>query len=68
MAEQLQALFDRALAIHKSGLTTEAEACYSEILAISPQHAGALHLLGVIRQQHGRHEEALKLSVLSAGV
>jgi Tfp pilus assembly protein PilF len=54
---QLQA----ALELHNKGLIAEAESVYLQILADDSKHPGALHLLGVIRQQQGRHEEALEL-------
>ena len=50
-----------AIKLHQQGQIEEAEAAYRQILAAEPDHAGALHLLGVIRQQQGRHEEALEL-------
>ena len=53
--------FDEALRLHQNGQLAEAEAAYLEILATEPSHPGSLHLLGVIRQQQGRHEEALEL-------
>ena len=54
-----QISFDDALRLHQQGRIEEAEQAYKEIVAADPGHPGGLHLLGVIRQQRGRHEEAL---------
>ena len=53
--------FDEALRLHQSGHLAEAEVAYLQILAAQPDHSGAIHLLGVICQQQGRHQEALEL-------
>jgi predicted O-linked N-acetylglucosamine transferase (SPINDLY family) len=57
----IQQAFELALQHHQSGRIAEAEAIYMQILAVDPRHAGALHLLGVIAHQNGRHEVALDL-------
>jgi protein O-GlcNAc transferase len=51
----------KATALHVAGDLEAAEARYAAILEASPQQFGALHLLGVIRSQQGRHEEAAEL-------
>ncbi len=56
-----RSLFADALRLHQQGHIEEAEQAYLQILAGEPTHPGGLHLLGVIRQQQGRHEEALEL-------
>ncbi len=43
---------------HECGRLTEAEAAYCQILAVDPNHADALHLLGVINFQTGRSDLA----------
>ena len=53
--------FDDAVRLHQEGKSAEAEEVYRPILQREPDHAGALHLLGVVRHQRGRHEEALGL-------
>ena len=53
--------FDDALRLHQEGHIEEADAAYQEVLAAQPNHPGGLHLLGVIRQQQGRHREAVEL-------
>ena len=54
-------LFLRALADHKAGRLTEAEAAYRKILADYPHHVEALHLLGVTAHQQGRNELAIDM-------
>ena len=45
---------------HRSGNLQQAELNYRQILLIDPLHADALHLLGVIALQVGRHELAIE--------
>jgi tetratricopeptide (TPR) repeat protein len=54
-------LFGAALKLHQSGRLVEAEALYRRTLAIRPNHADALHLLGVIASQTGRHHLSVQL-------
>jgi tetratricopeptide (TPR) repeat protein len=49
------------LAHHRAGRLAEAEVHYRRILAAVPDHADALHLLGVIAYQFGRLEMAIEL-------
>ncbi len=51
----------RAAALHRSGDSAGAERLYLEILAARPTHVAALSLLGVLRSQTGRKDEALEL-------
>lgn len=50
-----------ALAVehHQAGRLAEAESIYEQVLAAAPNHADALHLLGVVNSQRGRHEAAI---------
>ena len=50
-----------ALHHHRSGELAQAEASYREILAIDPNHADSLHLLGAVAHQVGRNDEAVHL-------
>jgi len=52
------ALLNAALNAHKSGKLQEAASLYRQILAAEPQHADALHLLGVLALQLGKPELA----------
>ncbi|MFQ5936832.1 MAG: tetratricopeptide repeat protein [Acidiferrobacterales bacterium] len=52
---------DEALEHHRAGRLQEAEALYRRVLAREPDHADALHLLGVIAHQVGQHENAVAL-------
>ena len=57
----MAASLDGAIKLHQNGRVDEAEAAYLQILAAESNHPAVLHLLGVIRQQQGRHEDALQL-------
>ncbi len=46
---------------HEAGRPREARAAYLAILAIEPNHADALHLLGVVSHQTGRADLAVPL-------
>jgi tetratricopeptide (TPR) repeat protein len=57
----VQDAINLALQNHRAGKLADAEAVYRQILAQHPIHAEALHLLGVLVGQTGRHAEALQL-------
>lgn len=57
----IQQAFALALRHHQAGRLKEAEQLYRQILSQQPDHAGALHLLGVIAAQVGRHDAAVTL-------
>ena len=66
VADPLAAMTDAdplaaARAAHRAGRLAEAEAGYRRLLAAEPDHADALHLLGVVRHQRGADEEAVAL-------
>ncbi len=46
---------------HQAGRSSEAEACYRNVLALQPNHADALHLLGVLAHQRGHSDLAVDL-------
>ncbi len=54
-------LFGAGVKRHQEGRLAEAEAYYRRVLAVQPNHADALHLLGVIAYQARRHESAVEL-------
>jgi tetratricopeptide (TPR) repeat protein len=56
MSNQLR--LQQATALLQSGRLSEAQALYRQILATEPDHADALHLLGITALQSGRPAEA----------
>src|SRR5215469_10005195 len=54
-------LLDRAIALHQAGRLAEAERMYLAVMEAQPDDFDATHLLGVIRHQQGRDQEALEL-------
>ncbi|WP_218511480.1 tetratricopeptide repeat protein [Variovorax sp. dw_308] len=61
-----------AVAMHCANGLDDAEKVYGRILAVAPDHADALHFMGVLRHQRGRSDQALALIrrslALNAGV
>jgi protein O-GlcNAc transferase len=57
----VQGLFDQALRHHQAGQLAEAERLYRRILALDPDHADSLHLLGVLAHQAGQLDIAADL-------
>lgn len=53
-------LLDEGLRHHNAGRLTEAAAVYAALLAAVPDHADALHLLGLVRFQQGDVPKALE--------
>lgn len=53
--------FENAVSAHKRGDLNVAEHLYNNILTSSPAHVNALHMLGVIAHQKGRHKESIEL-------
>ena len=49
-----QEVFKLARRHHRAGRLADAEQIYREILERQPNHAGALHLLGVVTGQRGQ--------------
>ncbi len=54
-------IFASAVQLHQDGKLAQAEAVYRRILEQHPDHAGALHLLGVLAHQQGRDDRAAEL-------
>ena len=52
-------LLEEAIALHRNGRLDDAERLYLKILAKTPRNFKARHLLGVVRAQTGRTDEAL---------
>jgi tetratricopeptide (TPR) repeat protein len=53
--------FARAVVLQREGQPAEAEKLYQGILQLDPNHADALHNLGIIRIQQGKADEAVVL-------
>ena len=60
-SEDTRTILNAALAKHQSGALVEARALYTRILERDPEHADALHFLGLIAHQTGEQEEAAGL-------
>lgn len=56
-----EALFQQAVRAHQAGHLPDAEMLYRNVLALVPDHAGALNYLGVLHHQTGRNEAAIAL-------
>ena len=52
-------LLEEAINHHRAGRLSQAETCYQKILARAPDHADALHLLGLVAYQQGQYDRAL---------
>lgn len=59
MPTEIKALIDKALKFHQSGNLTEAEKIYLEVIKNSPQNASALNLLGLLKLQQNKMNEAV---------
>jgi tetratricopeptide (TPR) repeat protein len=60
--QHLQAdLFQRAVALHRTGNLPQAEMLYRQLLAAAPNHADGLHLLGLLASQAGQPAAGLPL-------
>lgn len=57
----VDAMFQRALVLHRQAQIAHAESLYKEILGRELRHFGALHYLGVIEGQRGNCEAAVAL-------
>ena len=61
-------LFEQALKAHRDGRIADAESAYREVLAVDPQHAGALHHLGILAQQRGDVGASVRLLGQAVGI
>ncbi len=55
----------QAMRLHEKGRLDQAEKRYAKILQANPEHAGALHLMGVLAQQADRPDDAKRLILQS---
>ena len=60
-ATNVDSALDEALRHHQAGRLEVATPIYQKVLSIVPDHARALHLLGVAEHQSGRHGPAIEL-------
>ncbi|HET6252062.1 MAG TPA: tetratricopeptide repeat-containing glycosyltransferase family protein [Tepidisphaeraceae bacterium] len=58
---RLEQTFDTAVEHHQAGRIADAEVLYRHVLANQPNHADALHLLGVLAAQLDRFDDAIPL-------
>jgi len=65
---RFKAEMETALAHHRAGRIDRAAAIYRRIVDKSPDHADALHMLGVIATSRGRPEHAIQLIERAMGV
>ena len=61
-------LFAQALADHQAGRLAEALPLYQQILATQPQHAEAMHMLGVLWHQAGHSAQGAELIAHSVSI
>ncbi len=52
-------LLEEAINHHRAGRLSQAETCYQKIIARDPDHADALHLLGLVAYRQGQYNQAL---------
>ncbi len=60
LGDNQQKRFTEALCHHRNGRLNQAEQLYRQVLDADPGHADSLHLMGVLAQQVGKHEAAVK--------
>jgi tetratricopeptide (TPR) repeat protein len=58
---EIAGLLAAGVAHQQAGRLQNAEACYRSIIAAEPDHADALHLMGVLANQVGRQDIAVEL-------
>src|SRR5690349_9492849 len=59
------AIFDQAVACHRQGALAQAESLYRKLLDAYPDHGVVNHLMGLLRAQQERFEEALPFYEIS---
>ncbi len=58
---ELRELFEQGVAAQRAGRLDQAEAAYRQMLRADPGNFPALHMLGFLKGQQGRYEEAITL-------
>ena len=59
--DNIEAILQRGIEFHRNSQFLEAEACYKQVLAIDPNNADAIHLLGLLADAIGDKELAVDL-------
>jgi predicted O-linked N-acetylglucosamine transferase (SPINDLY family) len=59
--EPIEQTFERAVRHHHAGQMLEAEVLYRQILAQQPDHAGTIHMIGLLALDLGRADAAITL-------
>jgi tetratricopeptide (TPR) repeat protein len=54
------ALYEAALQHMKAGRSLDGQLCCQQALAVDPNHAGTLHLMGLLSLQHQQYDHALE--------
>lgn len=63
---QIEALLNQGISHHENGQFQEAEACYKKALAIDPENADAIHLLGLLADAIG--DKPLAIDLINAAI
>ena len=56
----VQSKFREGLALHQQGKLVQAQQIYQQVLKVQPQHADALHFLGMLARQTGNPAQAVQ--------
>jgi predicted O-linked N-acetylglucosamine transferase (SPINDLY family) len=67
-AQSVEATLEQALALHRADRLEEAETLYRQILAVEPNHADALHLLGLIGHAFAQYHQASELIMAAIAI
>ena len=61
LAAKIQQMFAEAMSLRQNGFIPQAQERLQEIIRIQPNHADALHLLGIVFGQTGNFERSIEL-------
>lgn len=64
----IPAALQTAMQLHQAGRLRKAGEIYRRMLDLQPQHADAMHLLGVVEHQMGNYPQAIKLIQQAIGI
>jgi tetratricopeptide (TPR) repeat protein len=60
-SNEIRSMMATAMQLHNAGRLADADAIYSAVLQVDPDHVDALHLSGLVASQHGDKQRALEL-------